>query len=601
MGDDREILAQAQSLVQRGAHAEAARMLMPVARRSKGNTQILLFTAKAARDGGEFALALECLGMARETAPSDPQLANLEANTLAAAGRYEEALAAFDQLIEAHPDFVDAHLNRALTAKETGDEPRALALVDDSLSRHASDPRLLSTKATILKALGRFDEALECADRAVGSGPERARSHYTRGVILHARDELEQAEAALAEAARLGMNDRAHRSALAAVVLDRGRVEEAERLYFDVFASGDPDAGPALARLRREYLGLDDPFDHYAKRAEALPHVAAVWQEWLSQQLAYNEFDLFRQTAEQALKHHPDDLFIQALDASVRAKVDRDGGALVQLEGMVAERPADHSLRLALAEAALVQRRAELAREHATRATALEPLDQTGWCYLSTAYRLLDDPREFALCDYENFVIETEVVPGGSARTAREYAREIAKVLQALHRSQRAPGNQSLRGGTQTAGALFDRPEPAIRDFREAVLHAVRNACQILPKDEEHPFLARNTGDVAVTGSWSVRLKSGAGHHVNHFHGEGWVSSAYYAQLPALPEEGAGVEGFIQFGAPPDDWGLDLTPRCVVRPEPGKLVLFPSYMWHGTIPFTSEGIRLTSAFDFKPA
>ena len=40
-------------------------------------------------------------------------------------------------------------------------------------------------------------------------------------------------------------------------------------------------------------------------------------------------------------------------------------------------------------------------------------------------------------------------------------------------------------------------------------------------------------------------------------------------------------------------------PRRVVEPEPGRLVLFPSYMWHGTIPFGS-GDRLTAAFDYQP-
>jgi hypothetical protein len=34
-----------------------------------------------------------------------------------------------------------------------------------------------------------------------------------------------------------------------------------------------------------------------------------------------------------------------------------------------------------------------------------------------------------------------------------------------------------------------------------------------------------------------------------------------------------------------------------VKPEPGLLVLFPSYIWHGTVPFTSEEKRLSCAFD----
>jgi hypothetical protein len=40
-----------------------------------------------------------------------------------------------------------------------------------------------------------------------------------------------------------------------------------------------------------------------------------------------------------------------------------------------------------------------------------------------------------------------------------------------------------------------------------------------------------------------------------------------------------------------------LPPEHLVKPEPGLLVLFPSYMWHGTVPFASEQKRLTCAFD----
>jgi hypothetical protein len=35
----------------------------------------------------------------------------------------------------------------------------------------------------------------------------------------------------------------------------------------------------------------------------------------------------------------------------------------------------------------------------------------------------------------------------------------------------------------------------------------------------------------------------------------------------------------------------------LVRPEPGMLVLFPSYMWHGTVPFSAREKRLSCAFD----
>jgi hypothetical protein len=38
-----------------------------------------------------------------------------------------------------------------------------------------------------------------------------------------------------------------------------------------------------------------------------------------------------------------------------------------------------------------------------------------------------------------------------------------------------------------------------------------------------------------------------------------------------------------------------------VEPEVGRLVLFPSYMWHGTVPFSGDDHRMTIAFDVAPA
>lgn len=81
------------------------------------------------------------------------------------------------------------------------------------------------------------------------------------------------------------------------------------------------------------------------------------------------------------------------------------------------------------------------------------------------------------------------------------------------------------------------------------------------------------------------------------------MSSAYYARLPkdlGLSGEDGDDGGFIQFGAPPAHLGLDLPPRLKLRPEQGCLVMFPSYMWHGTVPFTGEDTRMTAAFDFVP-
>jgi uncharacterized protein (TIGR02466 family) len=96
-----------------------------------------------------------------------------------------------------------------------------------------------------------------------------------------------------------------------------------------------------------------------------------------------------------------------------------------------------------------------------------------------------------------------------------------------------------------------------------------------------------------------VRLRPG-GFHRDHFHPEGWLSSAFYVETPDAALDTKDKQGWIRFGQPPFITNPPLPPDHFVRPKPGRLVLFPSYMWHGTVPFATEEARMTVAFDAVP-
>ena len=102
-----------------------------------------------------------------------------------------------------------------------------------------------------------------------------------------------------------------------------------------------------------------------------------------------------------------------------------------------------------------------------------------------------------------------------------------------------------------------------------------------------------------ATGCWSVRLRPN-GFHTDHVHPRGWLSSACYIQVPKAVKSG-GREGWIKFGEPGTPTGAPLSPERYIEPVAGRLVLFPSYMWHGTAPFSGDDHRMTVAFDVVPA
>ncbi len=216
------------------------------------------------------------------------------------------------------------------------------------------------------------------------------------------------------------------------------------------------------------------------------------------------------------------------------------------------------------------------------------------WPYALLLWRLIEDPR------YDWLAGGAALVQQFDLRDQLPPLEELAAHLRTLHRARGQYLDQSVRGGTQTDGPLFSRIDPVTRALRTAVTGAVDAYVAALPPhDAAHPLLAaRRDRRRRFAGSWSVRLRGG-GHHANHVHPQGWISSALYVALPPKDPGDAPDAGWLTLGEPQAALGLALPPTRLVEPAPGRLILFPSWLWHGTRPF-GEGERLTVAFDVAP-
>jgi hypothetical protein len=183
----------------------------------------------------------------------------------------------------------------------------------------------------------------------------------------------------------------------------------------------------------------------------------------------------------------------------------------------------------------------------------------------------------------------------------------LAAALEALHTDVQAPVDQTLRHGSQTMDNIFDQGHPLVEQLKGRITQAVDRYIahlESLPADDSHPLRGRTSPHWRYTDSWSSRLRS-SGFHTNHVHSHGWISSCYYVALPpvmtASGDGDATRDGWISFGTPDISIpGCDPGPRRQEQPRVGRLVLFPSCMWHGTLPFTDTQPRLTIAFDVVP-
>ncbi|MCI4644913.1 MAG: putative 2OG-Fe(II) oxygenase [Hyphomonadaceae bacterium] len=229
-----------------------------------------------------------------------------------------------------------------------------------------------------------------------------------------------------------------------------------------------------------------------------------------------------------------------------------------------------------------------------------QPDNQHWIAHEATALRILGDPRYAHLVDMDAHVRAHALPVPEGYDTIEAFNRDFVAALDAERSFSHHPIDQSLRIGVQTSQSLLQMNHPAVRAYIKALDGPIREYMREIGSAPDHPLTRRNTGNYRITGCWSVRLKPG-GYHVSHVHPQGWISSAYYAEVPQETLSGKGRGGWIKFGEPPFVTQPKLEPEKWVQPRAGLLVLFPSYLWHGTQPIGEGAERVTAPFDAVPA
>jgi tetratricopeptide (TPR) repeat protein len=300
----------------------------------------------------------------------------------------------------------------------------------------------------------------------------------------------------------------------------------------------------------------------------------------------------------QILAREPDNLNALVSAAAALDVAGRHDAAMTICEKALARQPDDPRLHAQIASTALHQRDPEKAAAMLQKILAIIPHEIISLARMGTAWRMMGDERDESLMGYDELVRVFDLEPPTGYSSMAAFNEELAHYLGALHPPTREFLGQSLRGGTQTRRHLFGVGHELVERVKRRIDDALKRYIAELSFDPNHPLRARRAANFAFSGSWSSRL-SDCGFHANHVHNMGWISSCYYAGLPEAVKDTQTKQGWIKFGEPDIDVGLSF--RRAVQPVPGRLVLFPSYMWHGTIPFHDKAPRTTIAFDVIPA
>jgi tetratricopeptide (TPR) repeat protein len=599
-GDLPQLLQQAERLELAGKPLEAEPLYRRLVRALPENPSLLHNLALLLLQRGELDEADFLLRRAVALSPKDAVLQNSFGTLLQRRGRLDDAGIAYRKALELKSDYADPHFNLAAVLEEQGHLTEALHQYRAALSRRPHDARALTRIGAILDKQGAPEEALAELDRAVEKGSHFFDAHYYRGSVLASLGRHDEAllafnsaaslrpasfEALLATAnslAAAGRNDEALAAWWRVLELRPAAAATHEALNVLAWSAGRSDLYLRSFDYARQHVGLDP---------ELLLMEAAF--RFRNRQLEHAEKLLW-----QAYSRAPQRGDVLGLMARVITRQGRFEEAYALFSRAIEAEPGAVAHRQEFGFALLSDGQAGEALTVFEQALVLAPFDQIALSGLAMAYRELGDSRYQALMN-PAYVRTYDIKAPRGHIDAVAFNQALERELVSLHTTKVEPITQTLRGGTQTAGQLFAAPRPLVQQIRESLQEAIADYIRDLPQDLSHPTARRATANFDFSGSWSCQLGS-QGFHANHVHPEGWISSAYYAGLPSELNDKARRSGWLKFGESNLGLGEQDRPDSYVQPVVGRLVLFPSFFWHGTVPFDDAGKRVTIAFDVVP-
>lgn len=153
---------------------------------------------------------------------------------------------------------------------------------------------------------------------------------------------------------------------------------------------------------------------------------------------------------------------------------------------------------------------------------------------------------------------------------------------------------KSNRGGWHSEGNIFDRESAAIQTLRGAFVDALGDANRAIGSKADPDKLRLNLF------GW-ININNKGAFNAPHTHPGAHWSGVYYAAQPAVETGNSGMIEFIDARSDLPNWRiLKAAPfrlKKKLRPQPGELILFPSYLVHWVYPSEVDADRCSIAFN----
>lgn len=458
-------------------------------------------------------------------------------------------------------------LSSAMVAEQNQDYPGAQRFYETGVKTAPTDIQAVTLLAAFYYRTKRLQDAAKWFKEAIHLQPSMPDNFFNLGKVLNDLGSYEEAETQYQAALAINPSHMLALNNLGNLLLSRDETEQAIGLFKTAIDS-DPNHPFAYHNLANAFLKKGDPAAALSTTEQGLVHSPKNHLLWF--------------VRGNSLLHKKQ--WVEAIAAYQKAQ---QGGSIPGLKFNLGicylmEKSAKHALAC-FEEALLYEpRRMDI---HAYKAIALTESAQIA--------------EASVILDYDRLLKQSSILDAEGYPDWGTYAEALTQDILSHPSLEWERSTTATRGGGHT-GSLLENPTPVLQATERMIRREVDHYISTLPSDTYPAFLSLKPRRYYIN-LWAVVIEE-TGYQIPHLHSSGWLSGVFYLQVPSsIRADDARHAGWIEFGQPGYD--LPYSGKYTLKkifPEPGKLMLFPSYVFHRTIPTIGKDRRISVAFDIVP-
>ncbi len=446
-------------------------------------------------------------------------------------------------------------INQAFNYHAKGNISEAAKYYQSFIDQGFRDHRVFANYGNILRDSGKLEKAENLYRKAIEINPDYFIAHYNLGNIFINLGKLDEAELSTRKAIELNPNSAEAHLNLGTILNNTGKLQEAEYSYRKAIEENPnyADAHYNLANTLNDNGRSEEAMIHRIKAVELKPQDDKLVQD-LAENLCY------KKKYQLALKYltKNESNSCQSIYLSCLLSLDREKDFNKKYKELYDKKICNAEIGGVVEHANIIYKKQY----------------KSNFCNNSIKYIFTEKINEKSFSkDHLNQLIS------------------FNKTSKKENRSQ-----DLLKNGIQTSGNLFLLDFPFIKSIKKA----------IEAKIELYKYKFRNSAQGFITNwpeeyelrSWMISMKTG-GFLAPHNHTYGWITGSFYLQIPKDIKDNDKNAGDIAFSYqgpsyPNKDNNFNLTIKKV---ETRDIFIFPSSLFHHTIPFKSTEERICFVFD----